>query len=126
MKIIIRSHGLKRAVIKAREGQPEDLYVLPRAHLYLDARAIPDGVGLEEVRRWIHGTMAGQTFWTSVRLAIDASILSIPKRRKTKEEAGRPWIICTLCAYGVNRSVALKALVAEELEAIGGYEVEVE
>ncbi len=109
-RIILINHGLKTGGL-----------TVPKASCYLDARGLPDGA---------RNPMARDYNWVRAQVDLrpyvdifEAGYGMLSSRREISRMA-EPFVVCCLCAYGRNRSVMLKQLMAERLEQLG-YQVEV-
>ena len=117
-KILIVSAGLTGMDDKSPAN-------LPYADYYLDARAVPEPDG-------ISGEMPAAQLLTRNRVHIPhfmgvilEAIERIPARAKRFQDLLRPdvFVICVFCGWGINRSPAMKNIIADELEKLG-YTVE--
>ena len=108
--VVIINHGLKTGGL-----------TVPRAHCYLDARGLPDGAQnfLARDINWMKAAVDLRPY-----LAIFEDGYGALPTRRDASRLREPFIVCTLCAYGRNRSVMLKQLLGEELRR-RGYSVEV-
>lgn len=106
MKLILSSHGLKTGP-------------LPKADLYLDCRVLPDNV-TEEVLEDI-STLAINRFFRTITTEF---MNTLPSRKKVKIIIPQA-TICFICAWGINRSVNAKNIIARWLRESTDFEVEV-
>lgn len=95
------------------EGRPW----LPKADLYLDCRGLREydigyqGIGSEpefQQAILVHNAAA----IASMTRLVEDSLPQIEARHGTRAEAS-PYVVCTFCAWGINRSVATKYLLAQ-------------
>lgn len=128
--LVLISHGLKTGKVEDTKGDTI-AYQVPKADLYLDCRGIrehdlPDhakGGGSMKFQDAVLNNNAPTI--TSFQRIIEDSIPQIKTRRNgEKNPYDRPYVICTMCAHGIHRSVASKHLLAERLKK-AGYTVEV-
>lgn len=113
--LVFISHGLKSGP-------------LPKADLYLDCRAIvnPVRVGglnlsLPSLTTWMRAN--NEPIINLFTATIEVALQQVGDRRRGENPTSRPFVICTLCAYGQHRSVAMKKILATEF-FMAGYEVE--
>lgn len=114
LKLVFISHGLK-------SGKP-----LPKADIYLDCRGL-----------WEDGTQGGASGpyqgelqircydqLEAMETLIKSGFAMIERRRQPDDPLAKPYVICTLCAHGVTRSVGAKNILAGWFKALG-FKVEV-
>jgi len=75
-----------------------------------------DGASEEEVESWL-GEGLG---WAPTRLNLILDLIMmhidmLPTRRRSKDPHSEPFVVCFLCAWGQNRSRAVKHIVGQSL-----------
>ncbi len=102
LPIHILSHGLKKGTA-------------PKADIYVDARGLPDHAqsGTPEEQAQIRNSIP----FGAYKEIVLHGLQSIGSRRANRPPNLKnvPIRICTLCAFGISRSVALKRLLRIEL-----------
>ena len=126
LKIILKSHGLKRASLK---WGSEVRYCIPKADLYIDCRGVKEkgysGIPGDDPRfqEMLEENSLGAL--DCISGYITESIRLIKDRRYEKPDPfTEPFVILFMCAFGCNRSPAVKHLMARRLRKLD-YNVEV-
>ena len=86
--------------------------LIPKADFYLDCRGVVDGGDEDQIRE-----QDGDTIAAMFTLIVE-SFRRIPSR-KGKDAYKEPYVVCFLCAHGVNRSVGCKKILATKLKMLG-------
>ena len=126
LKLILKSHGLKRDTLK---WGSEVRYCIPKADLYIDCRGVKEkgysGIPGDDPR---FQEMLKETYAPALEAIfqyIMESIGLIKDRRYDKPDPfAESFEILFLCAFGCNRSPAVKHLMAGRLRKLD-YNVEV-
>ena len=117
------SHGLKRMGVKDNP----DLAIVPRCDLMIDCRGIQEH-GLDrnvfakyKLQIVEHSPVSVQAM---VDLVTDGLRHVKDRRFKEPDAMTRPFVVCFVCAYVMNRSFTTKYVVGERLTKLG-YEVRI-
>ena len=124
--IILKSWGLKRLKLSGKGG--EKYCVMPHCDLAIDCRGVKEHglhrndpeVYQKEIEEHCPATVQ------AMETTITESLKHVKDRRFGEHDAlTRPYVVCCLCAYGINRSATTKLVLAKRLKGLG-YAVEVQ
>ena len=116
--LIFRSFGIKNGLYSVK-GRDEQVYVLPKADIYLDCRSLrePNGIpgatiaAQELILKDKDSQWQTSAFQVQVRHTVDHFI---PLRRSSEVDPySRPIEVLCFCAHGLNRSVATKNILGK-------------